>query len=237
MNQGEEKQSGCCGPTCCCPPVAALPQGKWVIGKIPTSAGDVPAAETSLTFADRLGSWKARWAINRMNFRVQPGLYAVGRPTAESPVFVSANYKMSFDRLRSNLEGIDGWIMVLDTRGINVWCAAGKGTFGTAEIINRIQQVRLGEIVSHRKLILPQLGAPGVSAHEVKELCGFNVIYGPIMARDIKAFIDAGYKAVPEMRKVKFTFRDRIVLIPTDLVKSSKFLFLAMAGLLLLSGL
>ncbi|MCP4583960.1 MAG: acetyl-CoA synthase subunit gamma [candidate division Zixibacteria bacterium] len=172
-----------------------------------------------------------------MKFKVQPGLYAVGKPTNESPVFVSANYKMSFDRLRSNLDSIDSWIMVLDTKGINVWCAAGKGTFGTDEIVSRIEQVKLGDVVSHRKIVLPQLGAPGVSAHEVKDKSGFNVIYGPVRAWDIKAFLDAGYKATPEMRKVSFPFKDRIVLVPTDLILSFKYIILAIAGFLLLSGL
>ena len=87
----------------------------------------------------------------------------MGRPTVESPVLVSANYKLSFDRLRSQLTGLDTWMLVLDTRGVNVWCAAGKGTFGTNEIVGR-QGEPLGEIVSHRTLVVPQLPAPGVAA-------------------------------------------------------------------------
>ena len=66
-----------------------------------------------------------------MNYKVDPGLYAIGNPNERSPVLVTANYKMSFDNLREALPGRDAWILVLDTRGINVWCAAGKGTFGT----------------------------------------------------------------------------------------------------------
>ena len=45
----------------------------------------------------------------------------------------------------------------------------GKGTFGTDELVLRIEQANLGEVVRHRRLILPQLGAPGVAAHEVEE--------------------------------------------------------------------
>ena len=79
----------------------------------------------------------ARFRIRRGKHRVTPGLYALGSPTPESPVFVSANYTLSFDALRSSLAGVDGYILVLDTHGINVWCAAGKGTFGTDELVNR----------------------------------------------------------------------------------------------------
>jgi len=119
-----------------------------------------------------------------MNYRVDPGLYAIGEPTEESPVFVTANYKLSFDLLRRAVSSIHGWILVLDTLGINVWCAAGKGTFGTDELVDRIQSSGLADVVSHRKLIVPQLGAPGIAAHEVKRRSGFQVIYGPVRAED-----------------------------------------------------
>jgi hypothetical protein len=85
--------------------------------------------------------------------------------------------------------------LILDTKGINVWCAAGKGTFGTDELVGRILKTGLSEIVSHRKLVLPQLGAPGVSAHEVTKQTGFSVVYGPVRAKDIKAFLDSGFQS------------------------------------------
>ena len=150
---------------------------------------------TELTWTDRLGSWKARWGFGRMKYMVEPGIYAVGNPDSDSSVFVSANYKMSFDCLRSQLSGQNGWILVLDTKGINVWCAAGKGTFGTDELVDRIKTVKLAEIVDHRTLVVPQLGATGVSAHEVKQQSGFRVVYGPVRAEDLPAFLDAGMKA------------------------------------------
>ena len=172
-----------------------------------------------------------------MRFRVEPGLYAVGDPTPESPVFVSANYRMSFDRLRSQLCGVDAWILVLNTRGINVWCAAGKGTFGTDEIVERTEAVRLGKIVSHRRLVVPQLGAPGVSAHEVARRTGFHVTYGPVRAEDLPVFVNAGMKATPQMRRVQFPLRDRVVLIPIELVQGAKYALVAAACFLLLAGL
>ncbi len=172
-----------------------------------------------------------------MGYRIGPGLYAVGNPTAGSPVFVTANYKMSFDHLRSSLKGIDGWILVLDTKAVNVWCSAGKGTFGTDELVNRIGTVRLPEIVSHRRLILPQLSATGVSAHEVKNRSGFRVIYGPVRAEEIPAFLSARMKATPEMRRVTFPFKDRIVLAPVEIVGHAKYAVPAAIVLFLLAGL
>jgi hypothetical protein len=71
--------------------------------------------------------------------------------------------------------------------------------------------------VAHRRLILPQLGAPGISAQEVKKRSGFTVEYGPVRAEDLPAFLQAG-KASPEMRRVRFPLKDRLVLIPVELV-------------------
>ena len=197
---------------------------------------EIPRVPTELCFADRLGGWQVRWSIKRMKYTVEPGIYAVGNPDGEAVVLVSANYKLSFDALRKELRGLDAWIIVLDTKGVNVWCAAGKGTFGTDEIVHRIDLVDLEKIVNHRKIILPQLGAPGVSAHEVKKRCGFSVIYGPVRACDIIDFIKAGMKATQQMRQVHFTLYDRLVLIPVEFVMGGKYMIFIMAILFVLSG-
>ena len=188
----------------------------------------IETISTSLSFKDKFGAFKARIGIGRMNYKVAPGLYAAGSPDSSSPVFVSANYKLSFDTLRKNLSGIDAWILVIDTKGINVWCAAGEGTFGTCELVSRIEAAGLSEVVTHRKLILPQLSASGVSAYEVTRLSGFSVIFGPVRASDIKAFISAACTATREMRTVNFTFKDRLVLTPIEIAmvaKASMFVF------------
>ena len=152
-----------------------------------------------------------------MGHRVEPGLYQIGNPTAESPVLASANYTLSFDALRSALAGFDAYILVLDTNGINVWCAAGKGTFGTGELVSRIETTGLAGIVTHRKIIVPQLGAPGISALEVQRRSGFKVEYGPARASDLPEYLMTG-KATSEMRRVQFPIRDRIVLAPIEIV-------------------
>jgi acetyl-CoA decarbonylase/synthase complex subunit gamma len=171
-----------------------------------------------------------------MHYIVDPGLYALGRPDEKSPVLVTASYKMSFDRLRKALPGRNAWILVLDTKGINVWCAAGKGTFGTEELVARIGSSGLDRVVSHREVILPQLSAPGVAAHHLRKLSGFKGIFGPIQAEDLPAFLDNGMKATPEMRVKTFTTWERFVLIPVELVGALKAAVIAAAALLILSG-
>lgn len=182
-----------------------------------------------------MGSFKARLGINRMHYLVEPGLYALGTPNEKSPVMATANYKMSFDHLRQALTGRNVWILVLDTKGINVWCAAGKGTFGTEELTRRIILSGLGMIVSHREIILPQLSAPGVAAHEVKKISGFKVIYGPIQAKDLPIFLESGLKATSEMRIKTFPLRERIVLIPIELGAALKGGFIASSLLFIIA--
>lgn len=174
-------------------------------------------AHSALTFRDYMGMFMMRLGLGRSEYKVAPGLYNIGKPDRASPVFVSANYKMSFDVLRKELSGTNAWILVLDTRGVNVWCAAGKRTFSTDEVVRMIEGAGLSRVVDHRELILPQLSAPGVSAHEVKKRSGFKVVFGPVRARDIKRFMDNGKNADVAMRTVTFTAWERFVLIPLEI--------------------
>jgi hypothetical protein len=139
------------------------------------------------------------------------------RPDSNAPVLVTANYKLTFDILRQALTSISAWILVIDTRGINVWCAAGKDLFSTDEVVRRVKRSELEKVVTHNQLILPQLAATGVAAHHVKKESGFKVIWGPIRAKDIRSFLTNGLKAEKSMRQVTFTTRDRVVLIPVEL--------------------
>lgn len=209
----------------------------FVIGTTPSGLGEVPTITPFLTGKDRMGSWFARWKIGRMSFVVEPGLYALGAPDPKSPVVVTANYKMSFDQLRAALADHDCWILVLNTKGINVWCAAGKGTFGTVELYDRIVESRLAEVVSHRKIVVPQLGAPGVKGLDIKKYTGFKVVWGPIMATDLPAFLAQGMKVEPAMRRKDFPVEERLVLAPVEFVQASGKTLLLILLFLLLSGL
>jgi acetyl-CoA decarbonylase/synthase complex subunit gamma len=209
----------------------------FVIGSIETLVGAAPKVTSVLTWQDKWGTIKARWGVGRMEYTVEPGLYALGNPNNESQVFVTANYKMSFDRLREALSEQDAWLLVLDTKGINVWCAAGKGTFGTEELVRRIRMSGLESVVVHRELILPQLSGPGVAAHLVKKFSGFKVKYGPIRASDLPAYLEAGLIATPKMRMKTFTLRERVALIPIELVAAFRAALLIMLLFFLLGGL
>jgi len=216
----------------------SIPSSKqsFTCGSLETVIGTIPIVASTLTTRDKRGSFLARWNIGRMHFTVEPGLYALGSPDLESAVLVTANYKMSFDVLRSALPGRNLWILVLDTKGINVWCAAGKETFGTKELHDRIISSGLEKIVSHRSIIVPQLGAPGVDGLAIKKHTGFHVLWGPISAPDIPYFLDNNYTATINMRRKLFPFRERLVLAPVELVQASRTIVPFMLLFILLSG-
>ncbi len=243
----EELHSCCCdggGDEPCCGSPAGPPADinerpgytlcSYVDHFIQTPAGAVPGIKTSLDPVDRWGSFMARTTSARNDYRVSPGLYAVGDPDKFSRVLVSANYKLTFDHLRRQLGGHDLWLLILDTRGINVWCAGGKGTFGTDELVKRIEGCGLTDVVEHRKLILPQLGANGVAAHEVKKRSGFTVEWGPVRAEDLPRYLEDGIQ--DGMRRVRFNFFDRLILTPMELFNLRKPLLIGLPVMLLLGA-
>ena len=228
MDQKENTGSSCTckpdlnTPSCICPSVN------------PTVSG-IRTTTSTITFTNRLDHFLARGGWKRDSHLVEPGLYRLGNPDPDSPVFASANYTLSFDALRSAIAGIDAWLLVLDTKGINVWCAAGKGTFGTEELVRRIAATGLSKVVSHKKIIVPQLGAPGISWQDVVRKSGFSVEYGPVRARDLMAYLTT-HKATPAMRRVEFPLWDRLVLIPVEFIHAALPAIITAAVLWFLAG-
>ncbi len=211
----------CCGPSApCCggtPTDYDYGAAPYLSGEVDTFAGPIPRVSTSLSAADHLGALGVRLNVRRSDYRVRPGLYAVGDPDDTAPVLVTGNYKLTLDHVRRELTGRAAWILIVDTRGVNVWCAAGKGVFGTAEVVRMVKEARLEQVVSHTRLVLPQLSATGVAAHEVRSATGFSVVFGPVRASDLPEFLDAGMKATPQMRRVTFPAIERAKLTGVEL--------------------
>ena len=221
------------GSSCSCAPDPETQSCSCLTDNPPVS--EIRTTDSTITSANRVDHFLARWGWKRESHRVEPGLYRLGNPDPDSPVFASANYTLSFDALRSSLAGIDAWILVLDTKGINVWCAAGKGTFGTEELVRRIGCTGLAGIVRHRKIIVPQLGAPGISWPEVMRKSKFLVEYGPVRAKDLPEYLRT-HKATPAMRRVEFPANERLVLTPVEFVHTALPLVIVSVLLWFLAG-
>ncbi|SMP47626.1 CO dehydrogenase/acetyl-CoA synthase delta subunit [Desulfonatronum zhilinae] len=197
-------------------------------GFITTPPGRVPRVRTCPTLWDRLGDCRARLGLDRNNYTVNPGLYAVGDPSPDDPVVVTANYKLTFDTVRFALRGRNVWLLVTDTRGINVWCAGGKGSFNAEAVALQVRKADLDRVVAHRRLILPQLAANGVRLRDVRKATGFETVLGPIRAEDLPRFLDQGPDEA--MREVTFTFRERLAVVPVELVLGWKMILAVLAA-------
>lgn len=192
-------------------------------------SGKIPRAvhvSTHLTWKDKAAAAALRSGIGRNKASIKSGLYYAGNPGKDSPVLVTSNYRLTFDAVRKELGGLDVWILVIDTGGINVWCAAGKGSFSASAVIKEIKSSQLSFFAPGGILILPQLSASGVNIMVIKRETSFKAVFGPVYARDLKEFIEGGMKKNRKMKKVTFTLKERAVLIPVELVHAWKIIAL-----------
>ncbi len=148
--------------------------------------------------------------------RVAPGLYALSRPDDASSVLVTASYRLSFDLLRKDLRGLSCWILVLDTRGLGVGCAAAGGLFSTDEVVTRVKASRLERVVEHRTLILPRLAAGSVDPEQVRRGTGFEVHFGPGRSSDVASHIRRAPAEASPPGVEDFSVLDRLALTPVE---------------------
>jgi hypothetical protein len=149
--------------------------------------------------------------------KVRPGLYAIGDPGENSPVLVSGNFDLTVRRLVRELDGRqDVWLLVGDSKGINVWCAAGGGYFTADSVIAALRSSPLEQRVKHRKLILPQLCANGVDGWRIRKETSWKVEWGPVRAEDISDYLVTGDKT-DDMRLVRFPLKDRLEMVTVTL--------------------
>lgn len=147
-------------------------------------------------------------------FPTRPGLRVVGRPGPDAPVFLTCNFDLTVRRVQRALEGVDGYLLVANSKGINVWCAAGGGILNAHAVISVLKTSGIDERVGHRRLILPQFAAPGVDVRRVKEETGWRCTFGPAYADDIPAYLAAGGRVgehkTEEMCRACFPLGDRL---------------------------
>ncbi len=148
--------------------------------------------------------------FRNFNFPCKLELIRVGNPGASSPVFLSGNYTLVVERLLRVLKGNDCYLLVANSRGSNVWCAAGMNEFTEHDVVDAINVSDLRNVVRHRQIVAPPYAAPGVDVQVVKRETGFHIKWGPTHLNDIPAYIKNGYKRTNEMIQVQFGFRDRL---------------------------
>jgi NAD-dependent dihydropyrimidine dehydrogenase PreA subunit len=148
--------------------------------------------------------------FRNFNFPCKLELITIGKPTPHSPVFLSGNYSLVVHRLQKVLRGTDCYLLVANSRGSNVWCAAGMNEYTEHDVVDAIDVANLAKLVHHRQIIAPPYAAPGLDLKYIKEKTGFHLKWGPTHLDDIPQYIKNGYKRSNDMVQVQFGFRDRL---------------------------
>jgi len=149
-------------------------------------------------------------ALRGLPMPAKRGLIKIGNPDESSPVLLTCNYTVTVERVKKALKGIDCYLLIANSKGINVWCASAGGHLSNHSVISCIKTSGIEDLVNHRRIILPQLAASGIEAGAIKEKAGWHVLWGPVYAGNIPKFIENGYRKNPDMRMVKFPISQRM---------------------------
>jgi len=143
-------------------------------------------------------------------FPCKTGIVKIGNPNRNSPVLITGNFHLTVTRVKRALKSLDAYLLVSNSRGINVWCAATGGLFTNHDVISTLKISGIEQFVDHRNVILPQLAGTGVETTPIKQKTGWKVIWGPVYAKDIPMFLENNFKKSTSLRKTRFTLIQRL---------------------------
>ena len=143
-------------------------------------------------------------------FPCEPETIAVGNPDKTSPILVTCNFDYTVRHLKEYLkkEALNCFLLVVNTKGTNVWCAASEGIFTTDTVLSHLKVYGVEKLVNHKKLILPQLSIAGVKRKELKEH-GWEGIYGPVYFTDLKEFLNNNLTKNKDMQALEYGYWER----------------------------
>ena len=121
--------------------------------------------------------------------QVQPDLYAINDPTADSPLYVTTNFSITYFAVANEVSGSGrpGWLLVVDSEGMSVLTAWAAGKFDAERIGKAVKASGVGDKLNHKKLVIP--GHVSVLLGEIEEeLPGWTILVGPRDAVDIPGY-------------------------------------------------
>ncbi len=148
----------------------------------------------------RIAAWFA------LPIPITSGVYCVGTPGANDPVLLTGNFLPSVEAVRHALVGRDGYLIVADTNGWNVWCASDARIFTAERAATLMRLYDVEHLVSHRRVIIPRLA--GRIRTPLATLTHWDVVVGPLDARDLPDFFQNA-SITPEMRSLDRMYRLR----------------------------
>jgi 2-polyprenyl-3-methyl-5-hydroxy-6-metoxy-1,4-benzoquinol methylase len=163
-----------------------------------------PVRRPIVSLDEVLPTGARRWLLRSaawltLPIAVAPGVYAIGRPGPSAPVLLTGNFLGSVEAVRAAMGERDGYLVVEDSDGWNVWCASDAGRFNAEKAAAMVELHRLGESVDRRVIVVPRLG--GRVRSPLEELTGWQVQIGPLEARDLPSYLELD-RITPDMRSL-----------------------------------
>jgi len=120
---------------------------------------------------------------------VQPKVYEILNPGADSPVYVTTNFSLTYYCVAGDVESsrVPGYILPVDTDGTSVLTGWSAGKFTPEKIAEMLNNSGIAGRVSHRKVIIP--GGVAVLSSKLQEISGWEVLVGPRESAGIPSFI------------------------------------------------
>jgi acetyl-CoA decarbonylase/synthase complex subunit gamma len=124
--------------------------------------------------------------------QVEPKIFPVGDPKADSPVFVTTNFSLTYFIVSGEIEnsGLSAWLLVPECEGMSVLTAWAAGKFSGSSIAKFAKEIKLEEKVTTREIIIPGYVSQ-ISGELEENLPGWKVLVGPQEAADLESFIKA----------------------------------------------
>jgi len=122
--------------------------------------------------------------------QVEQKIYAIGEPKADSPLFITTNFSLTYFIVSGEIENskVASRLAVMDCEGLSVLTAWAAGKFTASKIAQFIQESGVEKDVPNKELILPGYVAILSGAVEEK-LPGWKITVGPREANAIPTFL------------------------------------------------
>ena len=181
-------------------------------------------------FGSQMSLYRILFTGQTTDAPIEPGIYKSGQPDKNSPIIVTANYLFTYIKVMRAIKGLDAWVLIVDSKGINVWCAARGNNFGNRQVIEAVKATGIATLTNKKTLILPQLSAGGVASPLISKEAPdfpFRILFGPVWAKQLPQFLKERPARKPDkMKLAKFTPFHRLRAFTTHTTFLLKMIFL-----------
>ncbi len=111
--------------------------------------------------------------------QVEPKVYAIGEPDANSPLMFTTNFSLTYYSVESDVEAsrIPSYILAVDTEGTSVLTAYSGDKLNEKTVADAMAKHGVEKLVKHRRLIIP--GYVAVMSGKIEEATNWEVMVGP----------------------------------------------------------